>query len=451
MEVSIHKQGGLDAVLSVKISENDYREDFEKALKDYGKKMRVPGFRPGKIPTGIVRKMVGNDAKRELIEKFLQKNIQDYIETNNVKLVLNPLSTYVAEDVNWQQPDFEFTYDIGLRPDIKLDMKALNKLTRYQIDVDDKEVEEEVERMRKQAGKVEQVDKVTNDPDINVSIHFHELDDNGQPLEGGVHKVKMYKYDELPNGLKHAIDAQEKGYKTSVKIADIFTQDEMAETFGIEPLAVKDLNPNFEVEVTNVFRINLPELDQEFFDRYFEPGQVTDKEGFSAEWRKMIENYYKQQADNVLARDMKEWLVKNTEMEMPKQFLDKYMLLSYNAQKAEDIEDYDKKREAFEEELKWLILAEFMAEEQNIQITEEDVIEYTQEMIRNEFARSGIGNLEDDQLRQYAINYLTKENNFNRTSLALRDGKVFEYLLSQVEPKVEATTSKNFEEIRNKR
>jgi trigger factor len=451
MEVSINKQGGLDAVLSVKIAEADYREDLDKTVKEYGKKMRVPGFRPGKVPAGIIRKMVGNDAKREVVERFLQKNIQEYIDQNNIKLVLSPLSTYVAEDINWVNNDFEFSYDIGLRPEIKLPMGELNKLSRYDVQVDDKEVQEEVERMRKQAGRVQPQDKVTNDPELSISIHFHELDDEGQELEGGAHKVKTYKYDELPRPLAQLVDGQEKGFKTTAKITDIFTQDELAETFGLEPLAVKDLNPDFEVEVTNIFKIDLPEMNQDFFDMYFEPGKVTDEQGFNTEWRGLIENYYKQQADNVLAREIKDYLVDHTEMEMPQEFINKYMLTAYEAKSADDIEDYDTKKKAFYDELKWLMISEFVAEEQKIEITEEDVIDYTKEMVRQEFMRAGIPNIEDDQLRQYAINYLTKENNFNRTSLALRDGKVFEYLLSQVTPKSEQVTSKKFEEIRNKR
>jgi trigger factor len=135
---------------------------------------------------------------------------------------------------------------------------------------------------------------------------------------------------------------------------------------------------------------------------------------------------------------------------MPKNFLDKYMMLSYNAQNLSDIENYDEKRKAFDDELKWLIISEYVAEEQNITITEEDVIDYTKEMIRGELGRSGMTDIEDKQLQEYAINYLTKENNFNRTSLALRDGKVFEHLLSQVQPQVETISQKKFEEMNRK-
>lgn len=134
---------------------------------------------------------------------------------------------------------------------------------------------------------------------------------------------------------------------------------------------------------------------------------------------------------------------------MPEQFIKKYFLLSYEKKDASEIEDYDKNYAAFKEELKWLVLAEYISDEQAIEITEEDVIHYTEDMIRGEFSRSGYYDVEDKMLRQYAIDYLTKENNFNRTSMALRDGKVFDWLLKQIEPKVEKVSLKKFEELRN--
>jgi trigger factor len=283
-----------------------------------------------------------------------------------------------------------------------------------------------------------------------VTIHFHELDEEGKELEGGVHKVKVFQQSELPKKLKAVLEGRNKSFKTSVKIADILSTDEIADIFGIDKSTIKDLNPGFEVEIRGLFRVEMPEMNQEFFDQILEPGKVSTEEEFRAEWKNLVENYFNREAESVLAGEIKKALLEDTKIELPEQFLDKYMLISYEAKDKESIENYESKRKSFEEELKWLLLSEFIAETQGIQVTEEDVIEYTKDMIRGEFARSGVPNLEDDKLRQYALNYLTKESNFNRTSLALRDGKVFEYLLSQVQPKIEAIGSKKFEEFRNK-
>jgi trigger factor len=449
VEVNISNREGLDAVLSVKVSEADYKEDFEKSLKDYGRKMNVPGFRPGKIPTGIVKKMIGKDAKRELVEKFLQKNIQDYLDKNNIKLVLSPLSTYHAEDIDWQQNDLEFTYDIGMRPDIKLDLKPLNKLPKYEIQLTDEEVKEDVEKLRKQAGKPVPEQKFDKGTDYYLAVKFTELDEAGNPVDGGLEKTKRYNDTNTPAALAELLKGKEINSETTVKIAAIFSPDEMAEQFELDEASVKDLYPDFKVTITSLMKVEVPEFNEEFFKGYFPEGNVTTAEEFYAEWRKIMDQYYASQAENVLVKEVKKSLLASMNYDMPEQFIKKYFLLSYEVKDEAEIEDHEQKYNDFKEELKWLMLSDFIAEQNNIEIKEDDVIHYTMDMIRNELGRSGYFDVEDPKLRQYAIDYLTKENNFNRTSLALRDGKVFDWLLKQIEPKSEPVSLKNFEELKN--
>jgi trigger factor len=315
--------------------------------------------------------MVGKDVKRELVEKFLQRSISEYIQKENLKLVLNPLSTYNAEDIDWQQDNFEFSYDIGLRPEIKLDLQKLNKLLKYKIEATDAEIEEEIQKLRRQYGKVDHVDAYAADDDqLNVTLHFHELDEEGKELEGGVHKVKVFQQSELPKKLKTVIDSQAKGFKTSVKIADILSADEMADILGIDKSTIKDMNPEMEVEIRGLFRVHMPELNQEFFDQILEPGKVSSEEEFRAEWKKIVENYFNHESESALVSEMKKAIIEDTKMDFPEQFLDKYMLLSYEAKDKESIENYDEKRKAFEEELKWLMISEYIGEQQGIQVNE---------------------------------------------------------------------------------
>ena len=179
MEVSINNQSGLDANLSVKILESDYNAELDKSLKEHGRKMNVPGFRPGKVPTGVIRKLIGKDAKRETVEKVLHKSINDYISSGNLKLVLSPLSTYHEEDIDWQQPDFEFSYDIGLKPTVNINLKPLNDLTKYFVDPTIEEVKEDVHKFRKQSAKMDYADHYDKNAESYAWVKFTELDDSG--------------------------------------------------------------------------------------------------------------------------------------------------------------------------------------------------------------------------------------------------------------------------------
>lgn len=449
MEVTINNREGLDAVLSVKVPEMDYKEDFEKSLKDYGRKMNVPGFRPGKIPTGIIKKMIGKDAKREIVEKFLQKNIQEYLDTNNIKLVLSPLSTYHAEDIDWNQSDLEFSYDIGFRPEIKPDLKSLNKLTKYTVELTHDDIVEDVDKLRKQSAKFEKTESYQFEEDFYVSIKFIELNDSGEPVDGGLEKVKSFHQDNMPKKLATLITGKGENYEQKVKLTDIFTEAEIATLFDLDQDSVSDLFPEFKIILLSVMEAKKPEMNEDFFKLYFPEGKVNNEEEFYSEWKTVMDKYYDNQADNLLVKVIKAKLLELFKPEWPESFIKKYFLLSYEAGSEGDIEDYDKKYSDFKEELKWLMLSEFFAEQNNIEISEEDVIHYTEDMISNELGRNGYFDMESGKLRQYAIDYLTKENNFNRTSLALRDGKVFDWLLKQTEPKTEKVTVKKFEELKN--
>lgn len=449
MEVNISNQVGLDALLTVKITEADYKEDFEKSLKENGRKMNVPGFRPGKVPTGVVKKMIGKGVRHEVVEKLLQKSIQDYLDTNNVKLVLSPLSAYHAEDIDWQNDDFEFTYDIGYRPEIKLDLKPLNKLPKYKVALSDENVKNDVGNLRRQAGKFGETPVYTYAEDFYAGVTFTELDDKGEVLEGGLEKTKRYSYKNIPEKLAALLNGKSVNDHVDIKLSDIFSGDEVATQFEIDAASAADLFDSFRATLISVMTVQLPEMDEDFFKTYFPEGNVTTEEEFYGAWRAIMESYYDSQANNILAKAAKKTLVDEMKEELPLQFVKKYFLLSYEVKDDLEIEDYDKKYDAFTEELKWLVLAEYITEENNIEITEEEVINYTEDMLHNELTRSGQYNVPGEKLRQYAIDYLTKENNFNRTSMALRDGKVFDWLVSQIIPVTEEVSLEKFEEIRN--
>lgn len=448
MEVSIQNQKGLDAVLSVKINKDDYHNEVKKSITDYQKKMRIPGFRPGKVPYGVVQKMVEAEVKREQVDKLLQKNIQNYLKENNINLVLSPLSTYVAEDIDWKKESFEFTYDIGMRPEIKPDFEALNKLTSFNVEAAPESIDKEIENIRKQAGEMKQQETVTDEDELSVVVRFQEINDEGTALEDGQKKIKVLKLSEVPDNFRKFLVGKAKNAKETVNIFELLSEKEVGDIFGVDSHTVKDLNKNFEIEITEIFMIDLAEMNQTFFDSYFEPGKVTTEEEFKGEWKNIIESHFNQQAKNLLFNEVKKALMENTNVELPEAFIKKYLLLSYNVEKAEDLDNYDKKLDSFKEELKWVLISDSIAEAQEIKITDEDILHYAKDLIRYEFSRMGMGgNIDDKTLNQYAQNYLNQESNYARISMMLKDNAVFNYINSIISPVQETIPQAKFEEL----
>ncbi len=450
MEVNINNQVGLDAILSVKIQESDYKEEFDKSLKDYGRKMNVPGFRPGKVPNGVIQKLIGKDARHETVEKVLQKGINEYIESNKIKMVLSPISTNKPEDIDWQKTDFEFKYDIGLKPEVNLNLKPLNSLTKYVVNVSLDEVKKDVDEFRRRSAGVEYAEAYQNTEDFYVYMKFTELDDSGQPLEGGLDKTKNFFNNNIPKKLAELIDGKTTGFETTVKIADIFSEDEMAATFEIDKLSIKDLFPDFKVSLMAVLKLNLPELNQEFFNREFPDGSVTTLDEFYDRWKTMMESHLATQSNNILAGEVKKSLLKDSKMDMPEGFIKKYfdMWAEENPKEAKP-ENYDKDLESFKEDVKWQILSEQVAEQQSIEVKEEEVVHYAEGLIYNALYRSNPQDITREQLQQYTNNYLTKDNNYNSSAATVRDGKVFDWLISQMDPKTKSVDTVQFEEIKS--
>ena len=448
MEVSIQNKEGLNAVLAVKITKEDYQPMIDKALNNYRKKMTLPGFRPGQVPIGIVKKMIEKDVKREEIDKLLHSGINDYIKNNEIKLILSPLSTYIVEDIDWKGDAFEFTYDVGLKPDIKIDFNALNSLTKYNVAIEEGDIEQEIENLRNREGKSHTEDAVIADDDSNIGLVFKELDEEGLPFEGGTEKTKILKYAELPDGLKTAILGKAKGETVRLNLPAILSAEEIGEVLDLDDLTVKDLNADFDVEITNIFKIEPAEVNQDFFNKFFEKDLIKNEDDFKTEWKKILDGYYNNQANGLLEKAAKDEILVHTKVELPGPFLRKYLLSSYNTDKEAEVENFGAKVAEFEIEMKWHLIAEDIFEKNEMEVNEQEIMSYTMAMINSEFNRAGYPDFGAEFIKNYATKYLTQDDNRNRITLSLRDHKVLEQIRQSINPVQETVSVKAFEEIR---
>ena len=448
MEVSIQNKDGLDAVLAVKITKEDYQPLIDKALNNYRKKMSLPGFRPGQVPIGVVKKMIEKDVKREEIDKLLHSGINDYFKNNNVKPVLSPLSTYIVEDIDWKSDAFDFTYDIGLKPELKIDYNALNSLTKYNIAIEEEDVEKEVENLRQRAGKTKTEETVTADNGLSVGLQFKELDDEGAALDGGTEKTKIARSDELPQTIQNAILGKAKGETVRVNLPAVLSPAQIGELLELDDLTVKDLNPEFDILISDIFKLEPAEINQDFFNEFFEKDLVKNEDDFKTEWKKILDGYYNNQSNALLEKSAKEELLAHTKIELPHTFLRKYLLQTYNTDKEADVENFGAKVAEFENEMKWHLLAEEIFEKNEMEVTEPEIQSYTMALINGEFKRAGYPDFGADFIKNYATKYLSENDNRNRVTLSLSDHIVLDKIRQSINPVQETVSVKAFEEIR---
>lgn len=456
MEVTLENRNGQDALLRVKLTAEDYKQEYDKLLKDYARRMNVPGFRKGMAPAGLVKKMVGPDVKKEVVDKTQQKAIDNYIKENNIRFVLNPLSEFNAEDINWEGNDFEFSYSVGLRPEFSIDTDALNTLTLLKAEPTEEELDTELQNLRRQAAKVEAVDSWNaEDADQFISLTFTELNEDGSVLEGGAKRTKRYSGAEMPEKLREELAGKSKDYTTTISnIGEYFSTDELKELFELDEHGARDLG-SFELKVNTVNASVLPEMDQDFFNRFLGEGKASTIEEFREEWRKVMRDYFEQQGRNALAGDVRKKLMETVQMELPQGFMKKYLaeLEKDEAGKEEanqqGPQDPEKRMADMTDELKWMMITEKVAEENNLSVSDQEVIDYTAHELEKQFWQMGYREgLEADTLRKYAKDYLAKDNMYTRTALGLRDGKVFEFLISQLTPQERTVSIAELEALR---
>ena len=432
MQITIEDKNGLNAVLKVHVEAADYNESVKKAVTKYQKTMNVPGFRKGQVPFGVAQKIIGTDVKREQVDKLLQESIQNYLKENNINLVLSPLSTYVAEEVDWKQPEMDFTYDIGFRPEIHPNIESLNGLKRNIVVLSDEDLDKDIDSMRKSAGKLDMADVITDDAALSTSVKFTELAEDGQPLAEGQSKQKFYQGSDMPEAVKALILGKKPNEKFTADLFAALSEEELETLFEADKMTIRDLNHNFEVEVQAAFKISPADMNQELFDKYLEPGSVTTEEEFRTEWKKRVENYYQREADNMFFTEVRKLLPQNTQVDLPQEFLKKYYLVSYDAKSEEGVENFGEQFAKFEDELKWILISDVIAENNGIKITEENIISYTISSIRYQFMQQGQPEPEGKLLQQYAYNYLSEDSNYSRTVMVLKDNAVFDYLLGAI-------------------
>lgn len=413
MNVSLQNIDKVSALLTVKIEKADYQEKVEKSLKSFRQKANVPGFRPGMVPMGLIKKQYGKAVLLEEVNKLLQENIYNYIRENNVNMLGEPLPNEEQQqtiDFDTME-DFEFAYDIALAPEFKAELTSKDKIDYYSIDVTDEMIDRQVQSYTQRAGKYEKVDSY-EDKDMVKGL-LAELDENGNTKEGGIQvegAVVMPSY--MSNDEQKAIFA-------NAKVNDVLTfnpnkafdgnEAEISSLLHMQKEEVGEITADFSFQVEEITRFVEAELSQEIFDQVFGEGVVSSEEEFRAKVKEVIASQYVADSDYKFLLDTRNYLVnKIGKLEFPDALL-KRIMQHNNEEKGEEFiaENYDKSIE----ELTWHLIKEQLVKDSEIKVEREDVEEMAKNATRAQFAQYGMMNVPEDLLNNYAMEMLKKKEN----------------------------------------
>lgn len=445
MDIQFEKIGKVSGELTINMVKADYEANVNKALKDLGKKVQMPGFRPGHVPASLVKKMYGIQAKADEVNKLLQDTLFDYIKTKKLNILGEPLGSekQVPQDIE-KQDDFTFIFDIALAPKFKAELSEEDTIDYYDIEVSEDMITKQLGALQQQAGHPESVDSYEERDILRGTLA--ELDENGQPKEGG---IVVETASLMPAYFKN--DDQKKIFDGAKK-NDVITfnpttayeanESELISLFKIERDDVKNHAGNFSFQVNEISRFVPATLDQEFFDKVFGKDEVKSEEDARNKIKESIQGLQSNDSDFKFLLDVRAYMENKVgTLEFPDELLKKIMKANNKDKDEKFVEDnYAKSIE----ELKWHLIKEQLVKANKIKVNDKDIKATAIQAARFQFAQYGMNNIPDEYLENYAQEMLKHQEQVNQLVDRCVDQKLSEALKSVVKLNHKSISTEDF-------
>lgn len=411
MNISFENPDKVNGLLTITVEEADYQASVEKTLKDYRKKANYPGFRPGMVPMGLIKKQFGASAKMDAINKLIGEQIYKYMQDNKIQMLGEPLPSEKQEAQDLEKPaPYTFTFDIAVAPEFKIELNGHNKIDHYTITVDDALIDRQVDMFASRSGSYEKAESYEDNDMLKGDLR--ELDEQGNTKEGG---VTVEAASIMPNYIKN--EAQ-KALFNGAKLGDIITinpseayesEAEIASLLKVERDRVKDFKGNFSYQITDIQRYKKHPVDQELFDQMFGKDTVKDEKAFREKIAEGLKAQLAVDADYKFILDVRAYCEKKVgKLQFPDALL-KRIMLNNNKDKGEEF--VEKNYEQSVKELTWHLIKEQLVAANQIKVDDADVLNAAKETARVQFAQYGMNNVPDEYVENYAKEILKKREN----------------------------------------
>ena len=411
MKISFENPDKVNGLLTITVEEADYQASVEKTLKDYRKKANYPGFRPGMVPMGLIKKQFGASAKMDAINKLIGEQIYKYMQDNKIQMLGEPLPSEKQEAQDLEKPaPYTFAFDIAVAPEFKIELNGHNKIDHYTIIVDDALIDRQVEMFTSRNGTYEKAESYEDNDMLKGDLR--ELDEKGNTKEDG---ITVEAASILPNYIK---DEAQKALFNGAKLGDIITlnvskafenEAEIASLLKVERDRVKDIKSDFSYQITDIQRYKKHPVDQELFDSLFGKDTVKSEKEFREKIAEGLKEQLAVDADYKFILDVRAYCEKKVgKLEFPDALL-KRIMLNNNKDKGEEF--VEKNYEQSIKELTWHLIKEQLVADNQIKVNDEDVLNAAKETARVQFAQYGMNNVPDEYVENYAKEILKKREN----------------------------------------
>lgn len=446
MNITKEKIDELNARVTIKLEPADYQPQVDQVLKQHAKQAKMPGFRPGKVPVSMVKKMYGPSVLVDEVNKMLGNKLYEYIGAEKLEILGNPLpSEAVQPKADWENPaDMEFTYDLGLAPTIDLQLGKKFKFDKYVIEATEKDIENSLDNIAKRSGEMIEHDTIA-DNDL-VKVQWVELNDDESIKEGGVLNSSTISLDRVKDDAKKPLLGKKLADSLVVNFRD-FSENEadMAAMLAVSKEELPAVNEKFKITVEKIQRLKPAEFNEEFFKKMYPDGSVTTLDQLKDKIKEDFGNYFEKESERKLKNDMVLELLKTTKIELPDDFLKRWLTtVGENKPTKDQVEqEYPNYRDG----LKWQLIENKIIRENEIKVTEEELKDGVRAQLRQQFAAYGIQQADDDMMEDMVKKFMERQDEVRKVNDQLYDDKVMAYFKEQATLTEKKVDSEKFYEM----
>ena len=438
----------LNAVLTILVEKSDYEATVNDVLKNYRKKANMPGFRPGMVPAGLIKKMYGKSALAEEVNKIISKSLTDYIYAEKLNVLGEPLPNEEKQlKIDWDnQSDFSFVFDIATAPEIEVVLDNNTTIPYYSIVANEELVNKQVEAYAGRLGENKVVDSIEEKDTVRGT--FVQLDETGNELVGGILA------DEVVIAIDVMKDEEIKASFIGKKAGDVVVFDplkaydnkhEVGHMLNISHEEAENISGNFSFTIEEVLRFEKAELTPELFSKiYGEESGITTEEEFKAKVKSEIEENFIYSSDYKFGIDSRDALVKKIQFDLPEAFLKRWIKVTNEKMTAEQIDaDFDH----FMLNLKWQLIKDKIVKDNELKVTEEDVHALAKEMAAMQFRQYGLGNIADEHLENYANQMMKSEEERRKVVSKAQEDVIITTIKTKVALDIKEVSNEEFNKM----
>ena len=449
MEITLNKKNNTEGLIKIKVSEGDYQPHVEEKVKDYARKATIKGFRQGKVPTGVIKKMFGKSILVDEINHLLSHKLSDYIKDNNLKILGEPLPNHEkALDIDWDsQKEFEFEYQIGMVEDFSYDLSSKVKVKGYQIELDSKVIDETVADLKKRFGKVTypELSEATD----NLFGDLKQKDDNLPEGQSGLKKEHSFiAIEKIDKKEQKKFIGLKKEDEVEFEISKIFSDVSItAHLLGVSDDEAKGAKGPYIFKVNTISRTEPAEVNQELFDRVFGKDVVKTDEDFINKIKETVAENYSRETEHFLEHYIEDYFLDHTKINIPDDFLKNWLKTSSKGEVTDSV--LDKEFSSYIRGLKWDLIKNKIADDNSIKVEADEVKNKAKDLIIAQFGGPAFAEQLSDKLDSIADNYLANENgqHFMRLYNQLKNEKIIRYIREKITVEEKKVSVDEFKKI----